>query len=113
MTEVARFLNVWHFNESAPWPTDPVEKAKVGEIMLAAIGKALETGDLLEFGYFPDGRGGYAISEREAKDQLGSCAAFWPWIEADVREMIPYEVGKEALRGVWKAQAKAMAAMKR
>jgi hypothetical protein len=106
--EVAKFLNIWHFNESAPWPTDPVEKAKAGEMMLGAIGEALKRGDLLEFGYFPDGKGGYAISEREAKDQFGSAAAFWPWIVATVQEMIPFEVGLEIYRGVWKSQAEAM-----
>jgi hypothetical protein len=111
--EMARFLNVWHYNESAPWPTDPVEMAKVGEMMIAAIDKALKTGDLLEFGFFPDGAGGYAISEREAKDQLGGVAAFWPWCVATAWEMIPFEIGKEIYKGVWKAQTEAMAAMKR
>jgi len=110
---MAKFLNVWHYNLNAPWPTNPVEMAKLVEVCLVAIDNALKTGDLLEFGYFPDGTGGYAISEREAKDQLSSMTAFWPWVVSTAQEMIPQEIVKDVLRGVWKAQAEAMEAMKR
>ena len=34
----------------APWPTDPVEMAKLSEMLFAAIDNALKTGKLLEFG---------------------------------------------------------------
>jgi hypothetical protein len=47
---MAKFLNVWHYNPSAPWPTDPVEMTKFSEMMFAALDDALKTGDLLEFG---------------------------------------------------------------
>jgi hypothetical protein len=110
--EMAKFLNVWHYNPSAPWPTDPVEMAKLSEMLWAAIDNALKTGALLEFGYFPDGWGGYAIAEGESKDTLGRVSAFFPWVMPEVYEMIPHETGKEVLRGVMKARAEAMAAMK-
>jgi hypothetical protein len=113
MKEMAKFLNVWHYNMSAPWPTDPIEMAKLTEMLFAAIDNALKTGKLLEFGYFPDGMGGYAISNGEAKDSLGRVSGFFPWVIPEVHEMIPHETGKEVLRGVMKAQAEAMAAMKR
>ena len=111
---MAKFLNVWRYNPNAPWPTDPAEMLKLFDMMTAMIDNALKTGDLLEFGYFPDGKGGYAIAEREAaKDQLRAVSSYRPWIEANVREIIPHETGKEVLRGVWKALAQAAAAMKR
>jgi hypothetical protein len=110
---MAKFLNVWHYNMSAPWPTDPVEMAKVSEMMFAMLDKALKEGLLLEFGFFPDGMGGYAIAEGESKDSLRRTSGFFPWVMPEVHEMVPYETGKEVLRGVFKAQAEAMATMKR
>jgi len=89
-------------------PTDPTEMAKLSEMMFAMIDAALKTGDLLEFGYFPDRTGGYAITRGEGKDQLRRVTAYTPWIVADVREMVPHETGKEILRGVFKAQVEAM-----
>jgi hypothetical protein len=110
---MAKWLNIWRYSPTAPWPTDPVEMTKLSEMMFAMLDSALKQGALLEFGYFPDGTGGYAISEGEAKDQLRRVTSYAPWIIAETHEMIPYETGKEIVRGVWKAQAEAMAAMKR
>jgi hypothetical protein len=105
---MAKFLNVWHFNQNAPWPQDPAELTQLGEMMFAMLDKALKEGVLLEFGYFPNGRSGYAISSSESKDQFGRMFSFYPWIIADVDEMIPYETGKEIMRAVVKAKAEAM-----
>jgi len=44
-------------------------------------------------------KSGYAISTREAKDVFRLTFAFYPWLEADVHEMVPYETGKEIARG--------------
>jgi len=109
---MAKFLNVWRYDRNAPWPTDPAEMLKLTEMMFAMLDKALKEGALLEFGYFPDGSSGYAISSSETKDQFGRMCSFFPWILTDVHEMIPYETGKEIMRAVVKAQAEAMAAMK-
>jgi hypothetical protein len=111
--KMAKTLNVWHYNMSAPWPTDPVEMAKLSEMLFAAIDNALKTGKLLEFGYFPDGTSGYGIGSGETKDQFGRLSDFFPWVISEVHEMIPHETGKEVLRGAIKARAEAMAAMKR
>ncbi len=105
---MAKFLNVWHYNNSAPWPTDPVEMTKLTEMMFAAIDAALKTGDVLEFGFFPDGQSGYSIASGESKDTLRRVSGFTPWVVSEVYEMVPYETGKETLRGVYKAQAEAM-----
>jgi len=110
---MAKFLNVWRFNPMAPWPTDPAESAKLSEMLFAAIDNNLKTGETLEFGYFPNGTSGYSISTGESKDVFRRMFSFHPWIETDVHEMLPYETGKEMMRTVIKAQAEAMAAMKR
>ncbi len=110
---MAKFLNVWRIDPNAPWPTDPVESAKLAEMMFAAIDNLLKTGETLEFGFFTDGRSGYAIATGESKDAFAHTFSFLPWIESDVQEMLPYETGKEVMRAVKKAQAEQMAAMKR
>jgi hypothetical protein len=110
---MAKFLNTWHMNPVAPWPTDPAEMTQLSEMLFAMLDKGLKEDGLLEFGYFPDGTSGYAIVSGEAKDMFTRTFSFYPWIVSEVREMIPYETGKEIMRGVLKAEAEAMAAMKR
>jgi hypothetical protein len=110
---MAKFLNIWHSSPDAPWPTDPAEMAKLLEMMFAAIDNNLKSGLTTEFGYFADGRSGYAIGEGETKDALARAFSFTPWIHSEMYEMIPYETGKEVMRGVCKAQIEAMAAIKR
>jgi hypothetical protein len=112
--EMAKFLNTWHMNPVGPWPTDPAETAKLSEMLFAMLDKALKEGELLEFGYFPNGTSGYAIvSGAEGKDMFRRAFSFYPWIVSEVREMIPYETGKEIMRAVMKAEVEQMAAMKR
>jgi hypothetical protein len=49
---------LWCYNLNAPWPMDPAEGEKLNEMMFAAIDDCLKTGEVLEFGFFPDGMGG-------------------------------------------------------
>jgi hypothetical protein len=110
---MAKFLTLWRTNPNAPWPTDPAEGVQLNEMMFAAIDNMLKTGEILEFGYFPNGRSGYLIASGETKDQFRDGVSFFPFIEMDVFEVVPYETGKEIMRGVFKAQAEQMAAVKR
>jgi hypothetical protein len=111
--EMAKFLSVWHMNPSAPWPIDPAEAANLNEMMFATVDNLLREGKMLEFGFFPDGKSGYVLSDGETKDVFSGAMSFYPFVESEVYEMIPYETGKEIMRGLLKAQAEAMAAMKR
>ena len=110
---MAKFLGVWRLNPNAPWPTDPAELAKVYEMMIAAVDNLFKEGKMLEFGYFPDGSSGYAITSEDAKDAFRITFSSFPWVVCEVHEMVPYETGKEVVRAVLKAQAEQMAAMKR
>jgi hypothetical protein len=100
-------------NPNASWPTDPAEALQVQEMMFAAIDKALKEGELREFGCFPNGRSGCATDTGEAKDEFARAFSFYPFIEIDVQEIVPWETAKETMRGIMKAQAEQMAAMKR
>ncbi len=105
---MTRFLALWHFNPSAPWPTDLNGMAMGMEVMYKMIDTNMNKGEVLEFGFFPDGRSGYAISTGEPEDAFRRAFSFYPWLEIDVHEIVPYETGKEIAQGVFKAQAEAM-----
>jgi len=105
---MAKFLGLWRFNPMAPMPTDPIEAAKMFEMMFAAMDNLIKTGEVQEFGFFPDGTSGYTISSGGSKGQLRGSFSFYPFVGIEVHEIVPYETGKEVLRGVMKAQAEAM-----
>ena len=67
---MAKYLTSWRSNPNAPWPSDPIESAKLTEMMFAGIDDGLRNGQILEFGFFLNGRAGYAIAAGEAKDQF-------------------------------------------
>jgi hypothetical protein len=111
---MAKYMDLWRFNPSGPWPTDPTEAMQFFEMMWAAIDKDIKSGQVLEFGLFENGTSGYVLRAGEdAKAEFMVGFANFPWIEMEVHEIIDYETGKEIARQVLKAQAEQMAAMKR
>ena len=111
---MGKYLIYWRKVETAPWPTDPTEALKLNEMMWAAMDNKIKSGEVKEIGWFVDGTSGYVIAEGDSTDALRSAAMFGPFIEwADSEEIVPWETGKEVFRGVMKAQAEQMAAMKR
>ena len=105
---MARFLSLWRISPSGPWPTDPTENAKVYETIFAAIDNLLETGEMLEFGFFRGATSGYVISTGEAKDSFRRAFSFYPFFEIEGREILSYETGKEVMRAVLKDKIEAM-----
>jgi hypothetical protein len=83
------------------------------EMMWAGTDNLLRTGELLEFGFFPNGTSGYIISTGEAKDEFRRASTYCPFVQGEVYETISYETGKDIMMGVMKAQAEQMEAMKR
>jgi hypothetical protein len=103
-----RFLILWHRNPVAPWPKDLTETAKLLEKMWAGVDNLLKKGELKEFGWFLDGKSGYAIGEGEATTVLRDVSMFQPYEEFEINEIIPHEKGKETIRAAWKDLAEAM-----
>ncbi len=104
---MAKFLGIWRINGTA-LPPDPAEQAKGIEMIFGQIDTALKEGQLQEFGFFPSGSSGYAILSGDATDAFGAAISFFPWLESEVHEMIPYETGKEMTKEVLKYQMEAM-----
>ncbi|HYC21012.1 MAG TPA: hypothetical protein VEF35_10515 [Candidatus Bathyarchaeia archaeon] len=104
---MAKFLNMWRLNPIAMSP-DPAERAKMVEMMFAMADALMQSGQILESGFFSDGTSGYVITKEETKDAFMHTAALYPWMISEVREIISYETGKEGIRGALKAQMEAM-----
>jgi hypothetical protein len=101
------FLVLWRFNPLAPWPTDPAEMVKLSDMLNAQIDQRLKTGEIQEFGYFLNGRLGYSISVGESANTFGRVFSFYPFIEAEVNEIVSYETAVENMKVIWKARAEA------
>jgi hypothetical protein len=63
---------------------------------------------MLEFGFFQEGTSGYVLGTGEAIDSFRRVTTFFPFVEIEAHEIIPYETGKEVMREFYKAQAEAM-----
>jgi hypothetical protein len=105
---MARFLILWHRNPLAPWPKDLKENTKLMETMWAGIDNLIKAGEIKEFGWFLDGKSGYAIGEGESTDALRDVSLFMPFEEFEIQEIIPWEKGKAAVREAWKILAETM-----
>ena len=105
---MARFLILWHRNPLAPWPKDLKENTKLMETMWAGIDNLIKAGEIKEFGWFLDGKSGYAIGEGESTDVLRDVSLFMPFEEFEIQEIITWEKGKAAVREAWKILAETM-----
>ena len=105
---MARFLIVWHRNPVAPWPKTLEETTKLMETMWAGIDNLMKMGEIKEFGWYLDGKSGYAIGEGESTTALRDLCLFMPFQEFEIQEIIPWEKGKAAIREAWKILAETM-----
>ena len=101
---MARFLAIWKQNPMAPFPTDPVKAAKLNEMMFAGIDKLMKKGEIIDFGMFPDGTTGFAISKGEAADVFRRVNMFQPYFLLEVHEILPYEVAKAISKEIYKTR---------
>ena len=74
--------------------------------MFAGIERLMESGEVEEFGFFADGRSGYAIGKGETLDSFRSVSMFLPFIHCEVHEIIPYKEGKETSITILKTMIK-------
>jgi hypothetical protein len=105
---MVKFLNLWHFNPSAPFPTDPSKYLELMEMMFATMDGLMKKGEIGEWGVFPDGYSGYAIGKGETADLYKDIIMFHPYVLSEIHEIISYEKSKEILRAVLKARIAAM-----
>ena len=104
---MARFLTLWRQNPVAPQPEDFMGELELIEGMFAVMDDLMKKGEIEEFGFFPDANSGYVISKGESADVFRRANMFQPYIRSKVREIIPYEKGKEIELAVAKARIEA------
>jgi hypothetical protein len=94
---MARFLVLWRPSVAVPWPADPKRAAEIVEAMLEDGERYTEARIITDGGFFMDGNSGFFIFEGTSEDVFNLTNAFGPFIQFDVKEMIPYEKGKSTL----------------
>lgn len=95
---MSKFLTIWTQSPTAPWPTDPAEALKLNEMLWATVDGLLKKGEITDFGWFMDGRSGYAIGEGNSVTVFKNVNMFSTYFDMTVEEIIPYETGKEVNR---------------
>jgi hypothetical protein len=95
---MGKFLTIWTQSPTAPWPTDPAEALKLNEMLWATVDGLLKKGEITDFGWFMDGRSGYAIGEGSSVTVFKNVNMFSTYFDMTVEEIIPYETGKEVNR---------------
>ena len=94
---MTKFLVLWSRNMLAPWPADRREIAENIEAMFEATERYMDAGMVTENGFFIDGNSGYFIFEGTSEDIFKITSFFGPYIQYNVKEMIPYEMGKDRI----------------
>ena len=100
---MGKYLTLWNMNPMAPWPTDPAEALQLNEVLWATVDDLMKKGEITEFGWFMDGKSGYAIGEGDAVTTFTNVTMFSTYFDMTVEEIIPYEVGKQVNRARLKA----------
>ena len=91
-----KFMVLWKANPSA-WPADAKQGLAILEGVVAGGDQLLQMGGLKELGWFTP-QEGYAIFEADSKEGvLGMVHPFFPYYSQDIREVVPWDSGKQAL----------------
>ena len=100
---MGKYLTLWTQSPMAPWPTGPAEALKLNEALWAAMDGLMKKGEVTDFGWFLDGKSGYAIGEGDSATMFANITMFGTYFDMTVEEIIPYEVGKQVNRAHLKA----------
>jgi hypothetical protein len=91
-----RYLVLWKANPAA-WPTDPKQYLAVLEGATGGGDQLLKQGAAKELGWVTP-QEGYALFEADSKESvLGMVQGFFPYYTQDVREVVPWDAGKQAI----------------
>ena len=93
---MARYLVLWKANAAA-WPSDPKGGLAMWQAATGGGDQLLSAGALKELAWLSVDEG-FAIFEAESKAAvMGMIRPFFPYFSQDVREIVPWEHGKQAI----------------
>ena len=94
---MTKFLVMWRRNMLAPWPADRREIVESIEAMFEAMERYVHAGMVTDNGFFIDADSGFFIFEGTFEDVFKMTGMFGPFMHYDVKEIIPYEMGKDTI----------------
>jgi hypothetical protein len=99
---MTRWLNVWKMNPLAV-PADPEQAARLWTALSDGVASQLKTGEILEWGIYADGSGGYGIFDdggevRNIHRVLDRSLGKMPFVISDVRPVLDVEEARAVIR---------------
>ena len=93
---MARYLVLWKANAAA-WPSDPKGVLAMWQAATGGGDHLLSAGALKDLAWLSADEG-FAIFEAESKAAvMGMIQPFFPHFSQDIREIVPWENGKQAI----------------
>src|SRR6266702_7959383 len=91
-----RYMVLYRANPGV-WPTDPKQALGILERVFAGSDYLFKEGALKEVGWFTP-QEGYGIFEADSKEKvLELVEPFFPYYSQDIREIVSWERGKQAI----------------
>lgn len=99
-----KFLIKWKVNPQM-MPTNPEERIKLLQSMNEMVKERIESGEIMDWGEYCDGSGGYGIGEGDDTDVYADFIKWWPYVDFDAKPVLTIDQ-------VIKSTNKAVAEMK-
>jgi hypothetical protein len=96
---MSKFLFMWESNTNL-MPVDPAERAALLGKMMEMTKKALDEGQITDWGLFASGAAGYGLGEGTAADALKGCMQFAPYIKFTVHPVLSLKEAGEVMKSM-------------
>jgi hypothetical protein len=96
---MAKYLNLWEV-VPATMPTNSAERMALLSKMGQMTKKMMDDGLVLDWGVFPGGGAGYAISAGELTDGLKASMAFAPYYKFEIRPVLSLAETMQAMQSM-------------
>jgi hypothetical protein len=88
-------------------PSNPVECVELLQSMNKSIKALMDSGDVLDFGEYCDGSGGYAIGQGDdVKALYVSLMQWWPYVEYDAKPVLTIDQVIESTKSLAEMKGK-------
>jgi hypothetical protein len=96
---MAKYLILW---EGVPgtMPVDPAKRAEMMGKSMEMTKKALEDGDIKDWGLFTDGSAGYAMAEGTGANNLKGAMQYMPYYKFTVHEVLSFDEVSQVMQSM-------------
>jgi len=96
---MAKYLILWE-EDTSKYPTDPSEQAAMIGKHMAMTKKALDEGQITDWGLFAGGGAGYAIGEGDAVAMLRGAMQFTPHVKFKAHPVLSVNEVEEVMKSM-------------